>query len=242
MKLNQIIAVLTGKKPRCERGITDIYQTLSQTAAFNGVVRTYQPKDDDGDKLPNEENRVKATVGESVEVLTELLGELIDAAATQEYGNTAAKADIAIDGQVIVPAVPVTAILFLEKQLINVATFVSKLPTLTNDTTWEQDPGTGLHRSRPVQTVKTKKVPKVQVLYEATDKHPAQVQAYNEDIVVGTWTTTHLSGAISEAEKKNLLAKVVKLQEAVKAAREEANSVEIDQVKIASKLLGYVFG
>lgn len=241
MLLNQIIAVLNGKKTRCQKGITEVYHTLQREDVFSGLVRTYQPKDDEGDRLPTERVAVRETVSDSIAAVSELLTELIDAAATQEAGNQSAVADIVVDGIAVAHGVPVTTMLFLEKQLVDLSTFVSKLPSLQADAKWEMDTSSGQYRSEPVQTIKTKKVPRVQVLYDATDKHPAQVQAYNEDVMVGTWTATRFSGAIPATEKEAMFKRVVKLQEAVKAAREKANSLEIEQVNIAKNLLNYVF-
>ncbi len=44
---------------------------------------------------------------------------------------------------------------------------------------------------------------------------------------VGTWKTTHLSGAISVDRKKVLQARIEKYQKAVKEAREEANQTAV---------------
>lgn len=39
-------------------------------------------------------------------------------------------------------------------------------------------------------------VPRNHVKAEATDKHPAQVEVYHEDVPVGYWTTVKFSGAL----------------------------------------------
>ncbi len=55
---------------------------------------------------------------------------------------------------------------------------------------------------------------------EATDKHPAQVGVYYEDVAVGFWRTVKFSGALPAKRVGELLERVEKLQQAVKFARE----------------------
>ena len=77
---------------------------------------------------------------------------------------------------------------------------------------------------------------------EATREHPAQVQVYHEDVVIGYWTKTDFSGAIPERRQRELLARVEQLQDAVKKARETANTTEVEWQKQAANLLTFVFG
>ena len=80
------------------------------------------------------------------------------------------------------------------------------------------------------------------MLSEATEKHPAQVQVYHEDIVVGTWTTVRFSGALPATEIRAMLERVTKLREAVKMAREEANGLEVTDRRVGDAVFGYLFG
>src|SRR5581483_8802586 len=109
--------------------------------------------------------------------------------------------------------VPVTYLLFLEKQLVDLHTFVEKLPTLDPAKQWKFDNASDTWATEPVQTVKTKKVPRNHVKAEATDRHPAQVEVYHEDVLTGRWTTTEFSGAIPATERNALLDRVKKLQD-----------------------------
>ena len=51
-----------------------------------------------------------------------------------------------------------------------------------------------------------------------------------------------VSSAISEDDKRLICQRADKLVEAVKTAREEANQIEVENVKNADKLFEYVFG
>lgn len=240
-KLNQVIAVLKGRKSRAEKSRTEVYKSLQKSDVFNGLNRVYTPKDDEGDMLPPEKSPVRATVGMAIDAIKECMTDLIDVSATLGKGNTNAKADIVVDGEVIVANVPVTTLLSLEKELQHLVTLCTSLPELADDTQWTLDANSGHYVSESVVTTKTKKIPKVQVLYEATDKHPAQVQAYHEDVIVGTWKQNRISGAIPTTEKAAIVERSLALLEAVKKAREQANTEEVEDVKIASVLLGHVF-
>jgi hypothetical protein len=106
---------------------------------------------------------------------------------------------------------------------------------------WSRDDSTDSWRTEPVRTNRTKKVPRNHVKAEATEKHPAQVEVYYEDVPVGYWRTVRFSGAVAATRVNELLERVEKLQQAVKFAREEANSTEVTDVRAGDKVLNYLF-
>jgi len=67
------------------------------------------------------------------------------------------------------------------------------------------------------------------------------VEVYYEDVTVGHWRTIKFSGALPATRVNELLARVEKLQEAVKFAREEANNLEVEDVKTGEAVLSYLF-
>ena len=75
----------------------------------------------------------------------------------------------------------------------------------------------------------------------ATEHHPAQVEVYYEDVVVGYWRTVKFSGALPAQRINTLLKRIESLQEAVKFAREEANSIDVDEQKVGKKVFSYLF-
>ena len=120
-------------------------------------------------------------------------------------------------------------------------TFLEKLPVLDAGERWNFDESQDCYASDPYQTTRTKKVPKSHIKYEATKEHPAQVEMYMEDVTVGVWVTTKYSGAIPAAERNSMLERVRKLQDAVKQAREAANTLEVEKRKVGEAILGYIF-
>lgn len=239
-KLNQIVALEKGLKSRAESEITKIYHVLQKTALFTGLSRMYQPKDEDGDHLPAEKTIVQTTVKDQLDAAAKHLSNLFDVVATKEWGNTAAMADVVVDGQVLIHDAPVPYLLFLEKQLVNWRTMVSKLPILDAAELWTFDEGNSQWRTEPTETQRSKKVLRALELSPATDRHPAQVQTYNEDVPVGTWVTTKFSGAVPAQRQYELTQRANKLIDAVKSAREEANGVEVTQQKVATQVFDYL--
>lgn len=241
-KLNQIIAVEKGVKSGSLRELTDAHHALQKQALLAGISRTYQPKDEDGEVLPPESTRVQVKAEDVLRKTATVLTRLFDVTATKDRANCVAKADIVVDGQTLLSDVPVSYLLFLEKQLTDLHTFVKKLPLLDAAEDWSFDGSADCWRTEQVRTIRTKKVPRNHVKAEATEKHPAQVEVYYEDIPVGYWSTVKFSGALPAKRVNELLDRVEKLQHAVKFAREEANNLEITDQHVGEVVFGYLFG
>lgn len=240
-KLHQIIAVLQGKKARSTKVFTDAYQGWKDNL-ITGISRTYTPLNEEGEVFPAENKKVQVRVQDVLSTVTTELADFYDCLATQEFGNTLAKANVVVDGTPVLSNVPVGTLLFLEKQLEHMLTFVSSIPTLPTDKEWEFSKDANCYVSTPVEQTKTAKVPTNFVKFQPTDKQPGQSEILYIDKTIGHWTTKNFSGAIPAKEQSELIAKVVKLQEAVKIARETANSTEVEQVKIGKNVLDFIFG
>lgn len=241
-RLNQIIAVEKGVKSRSFQELTEAHHQLQKPALLAGIARTYQPRDEEGEQLPPESTRVQVNGEEVIRQTAEILTRLFDVTATKDWANCRARANVVVDGQTLISDAPVTYLLFLEKQLTDLHTFVRKLPVLDAAETWRRDEGSGAWATDPVLTVRTKKVPRNHVKAEATEKHPAQVEMYFEDVAVGTWRTVKFSGALPARRVTELVERVEKLQQAVKFAREEANNVEVEDQNVGEKFFRYLFG
>lgn len=239
-KLNQVVAAEQGVKARATRRVTDLYQQLQKSQLFSGLTRVYRPRDEEGEQLPSESTRVQLRAETVLAEIGKAWTPLWDTVLTKDEANTEARADIVVDGVIIADSVPVTYLLFLEKQLTDLRTAVSKVPLLDPAEKWEWDEASDTWRTPVVETTRTKKVPRAHVLYEATDRHPAQVESYNEDIVVGYWGRTLYSGAVPAGRQRELLDRVDKLIIAVKHAREQANSIEAPARTIGEDLFRYL--
>lgn len=242
VKLCQIVAVEKSAKSKTETTLTAQYHLIQKDVLLQGLVRTYSPKDSEGELLPGEKKEVQVKLDDVIGDVSEALADFFDVIATKDWGNTKAAADVKLaDGTVLLYAVPVTYLLFLEKQLVNIRTFISKLPTLDPAENWIYDPISASFKSEETETTRSKKVPKAHVLYEATLEHPAQVETYHEDVVVGTWKLIKFSGALEAQRVRELMERVEELQKAVKFAREEANSTIVEHIQVGDTVMGYLF-
>lgn len=240
VKLNQIIAVENGIKTSTQKDLTEAHHAIQKPALLSGIARTYKPKDDDGERFPDESTRVQITAKDMLQQTAEIMTKLFDVTATKDWANCNATADVVVDGKTLLSKAPVTYLLFIEKRLVDLETFVKKIPTLDPSEKWTFDPSQNCYATSPAETTKTKKIPRNHVVAEATKEHPAQVQVFTEDVVVGNWKTTKYSGALPAQKQAQLLARLGKLREAVKFAREEANGIDVARLQIGASLFDYL--
>ncbi len=240
-KLNQIIAIEKGIKSRVYGEITAINKTVQKPELFNGFSKTFQAIDESGEKLPPESKRVQHGVTDTLRSVARLTSELMAVTARKDWTNCAAVADVIVDGALILKSVPVSHLLFLEKQITDLHTLIGNLPVLDEAEDWSKDPNSGLYKAKESQTHRTKKVVKPIVLYPATPEHPAQTQMLAEDVISGYWTQVKLSGALPKMEKSELLSKAEKLLRAVKEAREAANGhEEVQSPDVGAVIFSYL--
>ncbi len=239
-KLNQIIAIANGTKTRTTAAISEIFHKLQKNTLFEGINRTYNPKDDDGEKLPPESKTVRLNAKDVLKDASGIWTEMFDLVATQDYSNCKATSDVLVDEQVVLSDVPVTHLLFLEKQLTDINSFLQQIPVLDSANKWTWDDSSNCYVSDIVETTRTKKIPKNHVKYEATKEHPAQVEMFTEDVIVGYWSKKDFSGCMTQTNKNVLLERVRKLQNGVKQARESANSMPTESVSVGKEIFSYL--
>jgi hypothetical protein len=240
-RLNQILAVEKNRKTALHGQITDLHHKTQKADLLTGHHKMYTSKEEDGETFPDDVRRVQLVAKEALDQVSECLASLMDVTATKDWANCQAKANVLVGDKTFLAEVPVPYLLFLEKELRDLNTFVEKIVELDPGERWTQDALDGSFRSDPVKTQKSKKLKKPIVLYPATPEHPAQTQLIEEDVVTGTWTTTKFSGAIPRSRKKQLLERIGLLEDAVKFAREQANALEVDEKKVGKTILDFVF-
>ncbi len=242
VKLSQLVAIEKGVRSKADRALTEAYHSVQKADPLSGLTRTYAPINDDDVALPSETKLVQLKTEQIIAEVSGELTRLFDVTLTKDAGNCVAKGNVVVDGNTVLADVPVTYLLFLEKQLVNLATFISKLPVLDPAETWEYDAVSSAYRSHPSSTIRNKKIRRNHVVAQATQQHPEQVQVYEEDVPVGTWTITKFSGGLPSDKIAEYARRVDALLVAVKFAREEANSTSVEDQKAGNAVLSYVFG
>lgn len=240
MKLNQIISIEKGVKSRVYSEISETHKLCQKPELFNGFSKKYVSLKDDGDKLPSESKRVQFNVGDLLKSTKKSMSELFDVTAAKDWANTEAIADVKIDDKVVVQGAPVTYLLFLEKQLNDIRTFVDKLPELDQNNEWKFDAESALYKTDMIEAHRTKKDVKVITKFEPTKEHPGQAELLQTDVIEGNWQKIEHSGAIPKPEKLAMLERVELLIKAVKFAREEANGIDAERHEIGDKIFEYL--
>lgn len=249
-RLCETIAILKGVKSRTYAAITEHDKHCQKPQLFNGMTKTYEPlNDEDPDRPDGDTALIQQRTDDIIAEMCSLLTNYFDITATQETGNTIALADIVLeDGTVLVKSVPATVLLFLEKQMNDLHTALSRMPVLPPEFQWKFDPARNCWVSETVQKVRTKKQPKVVMTTtttttakdgSVTEQQTGQV--VQEDLPVGYWNTTYFSAALQPAWRKELLRRISTLSQAIKQARERANGVQVEKKQIGAALLDWVF-
>lgn len=241
-KLHQILAIESGTRTQTQKDITAAHHGLQKREMLQGIERKYQPLNEDGELLPPERTLLQTRVPEVIQQTVAIWQKVYDIIATRDFANLEARADVVVGSNVILKDVPATHLLWLEKKLADVHTFVCKLPILPADTEWKWDETQQCYRNaQEIKTVRTQKIAYPLVLSPATKEHPAQVEKEFKDEIVGHWITHKFSGAIKRTQVTEMKERVEELQKAVKFAREQANAVEVKNKEVGKAILSFVF-
>lgn len=240
--LNKVVAADNGSRNRRRDRISDLHHRVQNRELLTGLTKTYQHLDaENPEELPDERKNVQLTATEVLGQTRKMDADWWNIAATRERGNTQATADVEIDGDLLLASVPVNTLIFLEKRLQEWRTFVEKLPLLDPAEEWAvEDEGRGIWRSRQTEVNRTRKVWKSFVTVEPTETQPGQAHVYTEDAIVGRYTLTKFSGGIHPTRKSQLLDRIEKLIRAVREAREQANSVDVEPQEIAETVFTWL--
>lgn len=242
-QLSAIVAAENGAKDRRTNRLNGVAGRATARELLDGLDRTYRPKDQEGEQLPGQRTNVRYTVKQALDSVRAEDERWFDLVATRDWGNTHpdARANVVVDGEILIEGAPVPFLLFLDKRLAELRRFVEKLPRLDPAEKWNEDPATGVWRSDPVESIRQIKKTEALVLYNATDKHPAQTTTVQTETTAGTWTNTKFSGALSEERASHLLEQIDELTVAVRTAREKANSAQVEQINVGEDILGFLF-
>ncbi len=240
-RLHQILAIDKTLRGDTEKAVTLLHRQVQKEPSLSGFSKTYRKINDEDPDLPGSSELVQVRASKVLEEAAARLARLFDVTAARDYTNCKARADIVVGGHTLLENVPATYLLYLQKALINVETLVRKLPVLDPAEDWQYDPATDTYRTPASTTTRGKKIPRNHVKAKATDKHAEQVEVYFEDTIVGYWDTVKYSGALPAQRVNELLDRVIALSEAVKFARETANTAEIDDPKPGKVIFDWLF-
>lgn len=242
VQINQVVALERGKREGVAAQLTKLELNLRNPSRLVGQTRRYERLNEDGVEYPSESTLVQVRVRDQLLDLRQSMVELLDTVATRDRANCDARIDVILEGETepILRDVPVTHLLFLEKELSNLRKLVASLPTLDPAESWTWDPTTGSERTGETVTLKNQKVMTSLITAPATDRFPAQTHVYTDDRPVGKWYTVRSSGALRVERIRQITDRISLLLEAVKRARERANSGEVTWVREGAVIFDYL--
>jgi|PlaIllAssembly_1097288.scaffolds.fasta_scaffold00061_11 hypothetical protein len=183
------------------------------------------------------------TVPSKLDYTAQALAKYWNVVAQKECTNQMAKADVVIDNVTVLADMPATFLLGMETKLKKLRAVLEAVPTHAPGVDWVPDPDTGrdVYKSKTPQVARREEKDfDFRVLYEATKEHPAQIEKWNANRVVGTYYTTSWTSTISPAQKSELLERCDTLIRAVKKARMRANETEVVKVSPGKALMDFV--
>jgi hypothetical protein len=239
-KVVQLLSVIGGSKVATDQRMEQLQHAAAQPGLFDGHDRTYQKRFDDGADLPAEPKKVRATAAEVLRVARQLLVRHWDLSLTVDAANALGKADVTVDGEVLLREVPVGHLLWLAKEVERVQKLVRALPVLDSARNWQDSALPDISKADPVGQAQREKTPYNWHRENGTDKFQEIVDVMFRDDVIGTWTVTQLSGALDPRRKEQLLERLGKLADALKMAREEANTAVAQDRAEGDVLFDYI--
>lgn len=250
MKLHELLAVETNLENQANKTRTDLLNTFEKKRhLFEEKRVVFTPFGEDGGKqIIESQSDIQSTITKELNWVQTFIEKSLDASYQVAEANTQARADVVLEGddeQVLLKQVPATALLELEKRMVELANLVSAIPTLdpVKGFVPDEQRGNGFFRAREVQKTRSKKEKVVIVKYAATTEHPAQTELIDKDVPIGSINEQEWSGLITPGQKAELLNRVEIVARAVRRARSRANEVEVDKSKkIGRTILKYIFG
>ncbi len=252
-RMHEILAVEADKEGKFKKIVAETTKDFKDKQnLFGGFIRILEMFDEhDAEHGTEEHVALTTTVNERLDYTQKSIESYFDLLYQKEATNQLAKADIVVNGEIIAEAVPATYLLGLEKRLTDLRKMYDNIPTLQVGVEWIKDDTQreGIFKTvHPEIRFKTKKKFQHQVLVpaqfpkdgEGGQSLPAQIEKWEDTVNIGKFTKIYWSGMLTSAQKSELLERFDKLIQAVKKARQKANTQEVVKEKIASKLMNFI--
>lgn len=241
-KLSQLVYIRRGYAQATEAEWTAVYnKKFQKNELFFGLEKNHTPMEDQPQR-PKEVRQVQANVTELLQELTPKLVKLFDLAATSDLADTTAFADVMVNGEVLLPAVPIAHLLWLEKKFTGLLATFRAIPVLSAAEAWEESDSldAGVRRTAPETVDYTRQERAHKVLVPATDRQAAVVDQWTENVKAGETVTVKYSTALPPKVKAAMVSRAVALLEGVKQAIPIANQVEVTAVSEGAPVFRYL--
>lgn len=246
-KLHEILAVEGDLEGTAKKIVKEATETFTKRAEhFRAGTRVLKMFDENRANENTEETAPMATtVQKKLDYVAHHVSRFYDVMAAKDCTNTGARADLVIDGEVLMKDAPATFLLGLENRLKQMRQMYECIPTLNPAQEWKLDPSRGEGVYKDVngdKRHKTEKQVMSKIVAEATQQHKAQVEVWNADVPVGEVKVEGWSSTLSPYDKIQMLERLDTLIQAAKKARQRANCAPVTPVDIGDKIFAYLHG
>jgi len=244
-KLHEVLAVESDLEATSRKMVEEAEITFNKKADhfIEAHRRLVMFKEEDKNQETEEHKAMVTTVPQKLDYVSKSLVKYLDAVLQKDCTNQEARADLVVNGVTIAEHVPATFLLGLDSKLKKIREMYLQIPTLSPGVEWKRDDqsGPGVYVvANPEVKFKTAQTVMSKVLYDATDKHPAQIDKWTEQVPVGRYETVTKSGMMSSADKSALLGRIDDLIRATKRARSRANGQEVAKASIGNKIFDFI--
>jgi hypothetical protein len=246
--LHQHLAALNELEAQDRKVLDETAGVFKKQELFDGFIRTLHMQDESRqheEKGAVESRNLTTTVIERLKYMVPFMVENLDAQLQREVANAMATADVTLPNGEVLKAMPVTAIMSREKYWTRVRAVFDGIPTIDTTKRWEVDSQAAMVGVlRTVEPEKANRTEKQRVVIEkaaATDKHPAQVELFDKDVVVGYYEKASQTGKMTPAAKHAVLSVIDGMILAYRKAKAVANETAVDpSVKAGERELACV--
>ena len=244
-KLHEILAVEKSLEVVAKKLSAETARTFEKDNLFLGFVKSLEMFTEENAKLNTTDvQNLETTVDENINYIVKPLAKYWDNVLAKDLTNQQARADVVVDGAVLVVDVPATFLLGMETKLNELRKVYEHIPTLAPGIKWISDAANAkagvFMTSDDIVSFKTQKERGFAVAYEATKEHPAQVSTEEKIVSVGKYSTVRYSGMLTPVEKARRLENIDTLIGAVKKARMRANNIEVVRDNVGKVLIDFI--
>ena len=256
-KQHELLAYESDIKNKANVLLRETEHIFDRSSSFDEFSKTYVAFVDGDKDIPEAERKnMTTTVAERISYTSKQLVKAVNVLGTKETTNTVAKADVVIldeDGAVVetlATAVPVSALLQMEKQFQEYRKMYTKIPTFNTETTWIEGvnaEGTKCYIEKDAKKTVRTRTETVTTAFDpnpikGSDKYKLEPKDQKITKPVGEYKTINKTGRMSPKDKADMLVRLDNVIAAVKAARAKANSIDTVDVTYGKDIFAYING
>jgi len=216
-KLNEILVTEPCIEAALRRALGEAKHTFQDPNRLSGYERT-----DSGEGPAETTRTVSESVESKLETIWKTTEEHLNIIGQKAIGNTLARADLEVDGEVILEDVPVILLAGLEYRLKELKKALTRVPILDNHIEWEKT-DEGVYQAKFWEK---------RLKFKKTDDDKKEV--------VGEYRVRKQSGKMPRGDKQVIIERLDRLIVAAKIAVQRANDQDVEDIEYGSKIVDYI--